>query len=394
VSIFGDRLHQFSVVGMIGRVAPGSSAELLQFALFGHLPVLLFAPFFGSLIDRANRTVVMIVVDIIRAGLVMSIPTLFHLLGNMYAFYIPICLLSLANLLFAPAKSAAIPEYFGALKLLRINAVLWGLGIIGTIGGFLLGGWLFDFRSWKLGFYYDALSYVISGLFLLPLFLLPQARRRTATPETGVREPGRSFGLTGLLRSVREGLVLVRTDRRIAYCIIAQASLFGVLGMLYVIGIARVQEVLPADKTIYLSAVAIAGTIGLLAGSAFSAAARKWMSFNRVVAHSTVLLAISLLGVSRVDSLIPLMAWAFILGFSVSPITVVTETLLQTSIPESFRGRVFSTREVGTKTTFLGMSLISTLSDVALDKATILLTIGVLLAVVGVWIERKNYLSV
>lgn len=336
----------------------------------------------------------MIVVDVIRAGLVLSIPTLFHLMGNMYAFYIPICLLSLANLLFAPAKSAAIPEYFGALKLLRINAVLWGLGIIGTIGGFLLGGWLFDFRSWKLGFYYDALSYVISALFLLPLFVLPQARRRTAIPETGVREPGRSLGLTGLFRSVREGLVLVRTDRRIAYCIIAQASLFGVLGMLYVIGIARVQEVLPADKTIYLSAVAIAGTVGLLAGSAFSAAARKWMSFNRVVAHSTVLLAVSLLGVSRVDSLIALMAWAFVLGFSVSPITVVTETLLQTSIPESFRGRVFSTREVVTKTTFLGMSLISTLSDVALDKAMILLTIGVLLAVVGVWIERKDYLSV
>ncbi len=397
VSIFGDRLHQFSVVAMIGREAPGSSGELLQFALFAHLPILLFAPFFGSLIDRANRAVVLIVVDVVRATLVVSIPALFHLMDNMYAFYIPIFFLSLANLLFAPAKAAAIPEYFGALKLLRINAMLWGLGVIGTIGGFLLGGWLFDYRSWELGFYYDAASYIVSVLFLLPLFFLPQARRRPAVAgiaEDGPRTTTAVNGMLGLIHSVREGLGLIRTDRRIAYCLIAQASLFGIFGVLYVVGIARLQEVLPADKTIYLSAVAVAGTIGLLIGSALSAAVKDRMSFNRTVAHSTILLSLALLGISRAVNLVPLMAWVFVLGLSVSPITIVTETLLQTSIPESFRGRVFSTREVATKTSFLCLSVFATLSDIVFDKGLIIFTIGVLLAVVGMWLERKDFLSV
>ena len=48
ISILGDRLHQFSVVGMIGKVEPGSSVELFQLSIFMFLPVLLFAPVFGT----------------------------------------------------------------------------------------------------------------------------------------------------------------------------------------------------------------------------------------------------------------------------------------------------------------------------------------------------------
>ena len=267
VSLFGDRLHQFSVVGMIGKVAPGSSFELLQFALFSHLPILIFAPFFGSLIDRANRAVVLVTVDAFRGLVVLLMPMLFHLMGNMYAFYLPVFVLSLANLMFAPAKSAAIPEYFGSLNLLRINAVLWGLGIVGTIGGFLLGGWFFDYVSWEMSFFCDGLSYLVSTVFLVPLFFLVQ-KHRSSSPTKPAMKP---FGVASLLASIREGVALIGANREVTYCLVAQTSLFVVLGALYVVGIARLQEVLPPAKTIYLSAVATAGTIGLLVGSGLAA---------------------------------------------------------------------------------------------------------------------------
>lgn len=402
VSLFGDRLHQFSVVGMIGKVAPGSSFELLQFALFSHLPILIFAPLFGSLIDRANRAVVLVTVDAFRGIVVLLMPMLFHLMGNMYAFYLPVFVLSLANLLFAPAKSAAIPEYFGSLNLLRINAVLWGLGIVGTIGGFLLGGWFFDYVSWETSFYCDGLSYLVSTVFLVPLFFLasrhgaPPAQRPAASNEHGPkpRTPGQIFGVASLIASVRDGLALIGTNRQVAYCLIAQTALFVVLGALYVVGVARLQEVLPPEKTIYLSAVATAGTVGLLVGSGLAAIAQRWFSSNRVIAHSALLLAAALIGVSRVHDLVPLMMWTFLLGLAISPVTIVTETLLQVHIPESFRGRVFAAREVLTKTAFLAASLLATLLTIVLVKALIIFLIGVLLAVAGVVLERKNYLAV
>ncbi|UCG50907.1 MAG: MFS transporter [Candidatus Latescibacterota bacterium] len=396
VSIFGDRLHQFSVVGMIGRVAPGSSIELFQFALFGHLPILVFAPFFGSLIDRANRAVVLVSVDALRGFIVLLIPLLYQLMGNMYAFYLPVFLLSLANLLFAPAKSAAIPEYFGSLKLLQINAALWGLGIVGTIGGFLLGGWFFDFMTWQLSFYCDGVSYLVSTLFLVPLFFLSSASIKKAARErpTATGERKQRFGAGALVRSIRDGIELIRTNRQVAYCLIAQASLFGILGILYIVGIGRVQEVLPPGKTIYLSAVATAGTVGLLAGSALATTTQGKISHNRVVAHSVILIAVALLALSRSQTLIPIMSWTFMLGVGVSPVTIVTETLLQMNIPESFRGRVFSAREVLTKSAFLVAALLATLLTIVLHKALIIFFIGVFLAVTGLLFERKDYLRV
>lgn len=395
VSIFGDRLHQFSVVGMIGRLAPGSAFDLFLFALFGHLPILLFAPLLGSLIDRANRALVLVVVDVFRGAVAALIPLLFHWMGNLYAFYIPVFFLSLANLLFAPAKSAAIPEYFGRLKLLRINALLWGLGIVGTIGGFLVGGWLFDYVSWELAFYCDAASYFVSVLLLLPLLRLP---RRSARPSEAAgpsaSPPGAAAGRkTGFVAAFRDALVLIRADRRIAYGLVAQTSLLGVFGVLYVVGIARIQEVLPAGRAMYLSAVAVSGTIGLLAGSAGAAILSRRATYNRIVSVSAVLLGLALAGLSQARDLPQLMAWTFAMGIAFSPIMVVTETLLQTHTPNVFRGRVFAAREVGVKMSFLAMSLVGTLSTTVVDKPLVILAAGVVLAVGGAWIGRRDYLK-
>ncbi|MDH3217624.1 MAG: MFS transporter, partial [Candidatus Krumholzibacteria bacterium] len=273
ISIFGDRLHQFSVVGMIGKIDPGSSVELFQLGLFSYLPILIFAPVFGTLIDRANKALVLVIVDLIRGVLVLLIPALYYVMGNLYAFYIPVFVLSLANLWFAPAKSAIIPEVFGTSHLLHVNALLWGLGIVGTLAGFVLGGWLFDFHSWQLSFYSDGASYLISVLFLLPLIAVASQRSRTAVGQRGTtKAPPHT---TGLVTSIRLGLELIRGKQPVAFSLVVQMLLFAVLGVLYVIGVARIQSVFPPDKTMYLSAVASAATIGLLVGSGVATLARR-----------------------------------------------------------------------------------------------------------------------
>ena len=393
ISLLGDRLHQFSVIGMIGRVAPGSSFELFQFALFSHVPVLLFAPLFGRFIDRANRATVLVVVDIIRGLIVVAVPVLYRATGSLYAFYVTVFFLSLANLLFAPAKSAAIPEYFGRLRLLRVNSILWGIGIVGTIGGFLIGGWLFDYHSWELSFYSDAASYLVSVVFLLPLLWLPRRPESPAPEDTGAPAPPRPpFG--GPSGSFREALALLRSDQRVASGMILQTCLLGVFGVLYVAGIARVQEVLPAGKTMYLSAIAVAGTIGLLVGSVLTEVTQGKVRLGRLIAASAVILGFAMIGVSQSRSFAALIAWTALMGFFFSPIMVVSETLLQTHTPAQFRGRVFAAREVAVKVAFLATSLAATLSAAVVDKSVIILVTGVLLAVLGVWIERKNYLRI
>jgi len=390
ISIFGDRLHQFSVIGMIGQINPGDAVELYQLGLFSFLPVLIFAPLFGSLIDRSNKALVLIVVDIIRGGVVLLVPALFYLMGNMYAFYIPVLILSLANVWFSPAKSAVIPEIFGKRYLLQINAVLWGLGIIGTLGGFVVGGWLFDFHSWETSFYCDGASYLVSVFFLLPLLFVSRGKRANGDPNDERSTTDRRT--KSLIASVRDGLTLIRGNRPVMYGLAVQTVLFASLGILYVIGIARIQSVFPPDKTIYLSAVASSGTIGLLIGSGMGAWLRRWLSIGLLVALSTLLFAAAWMGLARTISLVPMVLWTLALGISVSPLFVLTETLLQVSTPEDFRGRVFAAREVLTKASFLIMSTVATATATIISKEVIMMAVGLVLAGIAMLLVSKNFL--
>jgi MFS family permease len=175
---------------------------------------------------------------------------------------------------------------------------------------------------------------------------------------------------------------------------ILQTCLLGVFGVLYAAGIARVQEVLPAGKTIYFSAIAIAGTVGLLVGSVLTEATKGRIRLARLTAVCALVLGAAMIGVSQSRSFPAFITWTALMGFFFSPIMVISETLLQTHTPAKFRGRVFAAREVAVKVAFLATSLAATLSAAAVDKAVIIVVTGVLLAVLGIWIERKDYLRI
>jgi DHA3 family macrolide efflux protein-like MFS transporter len=396
ISLFGDRLHQFSVIGMIGKVAPGSSFDLFQFALFSYVPILFLAPIFGALLDRTDKVAVLVIVDFARGAIVFGIPTLYYFMGSLYAFYISAFLLALANLMFAPAKSAVIPQIFGGPRLHQVNAVLWTLGIVGTILGLLLGGWIFDYRSWEMSFYCDGTSYLVSAIFLVPLIWAPRAARaprRTMDPT-----PERSLpwyaGISGTIASIRDGVKLIRKNRSIALCVITQTSLFGLAGVLYVIGIARVQELFPQGKTLNLSIIGSALTVGLLVGSFLAVLIRGHVSSSRTIAYSTLLCGISLTGFGGARSMVPMTLYSFLMGIAMSPAFILTETVLQEQIPEAFRGRVFSSREVVTKTAFLAVSLLATAAAVVLDKVMMMVALGLFLAITGLLLRRRNFLDV
>lgn len=393
ISIFGDRLNQFGVIGMVGKLEPGSSVELLKLSLFMYVPILFFAPLFGALLDRWNRAVVLIVVDAIRGVIVAAIPSLFLLMGNLYAFYLPVLLLSLANLLFSPAKTALIPELVSENRLLQANAVLWVVGIVATIAGFIMGGWLFDYRSWEWTFYADAGSYLLSAALLIPILLIPAAGR--AYPATRGDAPKRGaellYGIRSFVFSIKDGVVLIRRNKIIGLNLGAQTAIFAIGGILYVIGIAHLQEVFPPGQTIYLSIAGVAGTAGLLLGAAVASVFRRRLSYHRTIAVGALLMGVGIVGITRMRETYSLAIWCTLIGISVSPAIILTETLLQKHVPKEFRGRVFSSREALTKLAFVGFSVIATVADAFFTKGAILTALGLFLALLGVVLERVRW---
>lgn len=398
-SIFADRLKQLSLVGLVGLVNPGSSAELLRLGLVMHLPMLLFAPLFGTFLDKWNRATVIAVVDFARAAMIIAIPVTFGWSGSIYPVYIVILFVSLADFLFSPARSALIPQLTRPERLLQVNAVFWGLAMAGTLGGFLLTGWFFDYRSWEDSFYVDAASYAAAGVLMLPLLWLYRSverkRPRTATDrESPRRRPTVVESVREVGSAIRDGVALIRRNKTIAVSLITQSGVFAFGGVVYVIGISHIQEAFPSGKTIYLSAVTACFLVGLLLGSWLASFFRNRTTSQRTIAVATLLSGVAVVGMGRTDTVVPMSIWAAVIGMAASPVFIFTETLLQKHSPADFRGRVFAAREVMIKTAFLGASAVAAVVNTLVAKASILTALGLFLALLGVLLERMKWLDV
>lgn len=397
VSIFADRLKQFSLVGMVGLVNPGSSLELLRLSLCMHLPMLLFAPLFGALLDRWNKSAVVFAVDVIRAGLILTIPAAFMWSGSIYSVYVPVLFIAVGDLLFSPARSALIPALTEPRRLLQVNAIFWGLGIVGTLFGFLLGGWLFDYKSWQSSFYTVAVTYGMAGIIMIPVLWMFRGDRVSlnfSVSARRLRRPTLVESIKEVVKSIREGILLIRQNHYVAVCLIAQSIMFALGGVMYVIGVARIQSLFPPGKTIYLSVITSCLLAGLLIGSWIASFFRNRTTSERTIAVAALLGGVSIVGIAATETILPLSIWAASLGLSISPVFILTETLLQTHIPENFRGRIFSTREVMIKVAFLSSSVVATAVTALVSKATILTAIGLFLALLGVALERMKWLNI
>lgn len=397
-SIFADRLKQLSLVGLVGLVNPGSSAELLRLGLVMHLPMLLFAPLLGTFLDKWNKAAVIVAVDFVRAAMILGIPTAYGWLDSIYPVYCVVLFVSLADFLFSPARSALIPQLARPDRLVQVNAVFWGLAMAGTLGGFLLTGWFFDYRSWQDSFYADAVSYAAAGVVMLPVLLLCRLSGDTPPPAAGGEPPRYRPSIGNSVRNVaaaiRDGVVLIRQNNTISVCLIAQSGVFAFGGVVYVIGISHIQEAFPAGRTIYLSAVTTSFLAGLLFGSWIASFFRNRTTSQRTIAVATLLSGVAVVGMGRTSTVFPMSIWAAVIGLAVSPVFIVTETLLQRHSPADFRGRVFAAREVMIKTAFLGTSAVATAVNTLISKGSILTALGLFLALLGVLLERMKWLDV
>lgn len=389
-ALSADRLKQFSLVGMLGLLVPGSSVELLKLTLFSQVPILVLTPIAGALIDRWNKPVTILVVSLLRAVILLGVPAAFLRTNSIYAFYAAACLLSTFDLVFAPTRSALLPEIVPRERLLSANAVFWALGIGGTLAGFLVGGWLFDYHSWMASFYTNSLLYVAAAALMLPVVF---AHRPPPRPARAASAPG-----VGQLRfftqSIGDAIALLRQSREIRASLVVQAGLFAVGGALSIIAVARVQEVAPPGKTLFLSQVGAAFIVGLIAGSAIVGLFRDRVLVDRTVSVGMLLCGVATTGLGRADALIPIGIWTALLGAAISPVFIVTETLMQNQSPRQFTGRVFAAREALIKAAYIATAVIATLVNAFISKTSILVGLGLFLALFGVILERTQWLKV
>ena len=340
VSLTGERCAYLALVAMVAEQSRGSgdarSASLLSLLAKVMLaPVLLFAPFVGARIDRWNLRHVVVTCDILRGAIVLLVPVVYRLSGEIAPVYLMLFLLFTCGVFFLPAKSSLTPEIVPGTQLLAANTWLTVAGIVATGIGMLGGGWLVDHWGWVRALELNGVAYWVSAGSMLAIRYTPRPR----TPAASLP------GMGNYLQQLREGWSVVRDTPTIAVALGALAIAWWSGGFLHVAGNVHVQRatgVPGVERMGWLFAVLGVGG-GLSAWwintRAKQATRPRWVSWALVMAGAGLLL----FAVSR--RLPVMMAAAFLIGLAVSPILLLGETMLQQGSTPGMRGRVFASRD-------------------------------------------------
>jgi len=122
-SSFGDWLGLLASTALAQQLAGGDYAKA-NFAIAGVfivrlLPAVILGPFAGVIADKFDRRKLMVVCDILRFGLYLSIPSV----GNYFWLYTASILAEVVTLFWSPAKEATVPNLVPKSKLESANQI-------------------------------------------------------------------------------------------------------------------------------------------------------------------------------------------------------------------------------------------------------------------------------
>ena len=122
----------------------GSALQATVAMVMRTLPVILFGPFAGVMVDRFTRKYILSITDFIR--LLMIILAILLLddgnITSLAGIYVILLVLSILEVIHRPARLAIIPSLVTPEQLIKANSFMLVSGQIVMAISFALGGWL------------------------------------------------------------------------------------------------------------------------------------------------------------------------------------------------------------------------------------------------------------
>lgn len=176
LSSVGTSMSTVALAFMVNRLT-GSVLHMGGVMAISTFPLVVTSFIGGALLDRFSAKKLMVITDLVRAGLIFSMPFLAQ--QRVGLIYLVAALIGLCSALFNPGQIKLIGELTQREYLVRANSYL-GVSRDGAeLVGYLAGGVLVSFIGYTLTFTVDAVSYLLSALMLLGL---PKALPRSEEP--------------------------------------------------------------------------------------------------------------------------------------------------------------------------------------------------------------------
>jgi MFS family permease len=334
VSQMGDWFDTIAVYTITLRLT-GSSRSVALIMVARFLPSVVMGPLSGVVADRFSRRTIMITADFLRAVVVLGF-LFIRRPDQMWLVYVLTVLQLAFSTFFEPAKTAAIPSIVSDRELVPANAiaaVTWSvmLTLGAAIGGFVAGVFGTD-----AAFVLDSLTFIASALLILSVKVPKRAPRPKAKLTVG-----KALGITDTIEGAR---YVKHRSRVLAYLLVKPAWGVGggILTLLAVFG----EKIFPvAGKTatgigVLFTARGIGTAIGPMVARRWAGETRKQMQNAIGIAFLIGGVFYIAFGLSRNFALALLFLAIAHTGGSI--LSVFSTVLLQQSVEDKFRGRVFA----------------------------------------------------
>lgn len=362
VSQWGDTFNSVALVILVFQLT-GSGLDVGFTVIFEVLPILIFGFVAGVIVDRLPRIQIMITADLARAAIAIAL-VLFH--QHLLVVYFSAFGMSIFSTFFNPASTSLLPSLVDSGEILGANSALWSAAVLSQVVLAPLAGVLVATSGVGTAFAVNAGSFIISAILLSRL-------RTTTTPG---RVPDRG------VKEITAGWQLIRRNHllsTLALTHLLAALSAGATSALLVVLAERHLHVGAALFGVMLGAIGAGAVIGPLLLLQKTREVRRpiWL-FGPYLLRGLVDLALA----SFSNFALSVGALA-LYGVGTSVGSVVSNTTLQTTVPDEIRGRVFAAYDVIWSASRLASIFLGALLADAIGITAVYYLGALLLAVAG-----------
>ena len=367
VSSLGDWVGFIAVTTIVARLGGGQGAGL---AISGvmiarTLPAFVFGPIAGALVDRMDRKRLMIVADLARGVMYLSMV----FLTELWAIYLLSFAIECLSLLWGPARDASMPNLVPRRQLMNANS----LSLLSAYGTLPLGGAIFtvlvSLSTWMgqrvevLGTQPESLALVLdAGTFLFSALMVSGIAIRRSPAQTAERlDPSRVWYDT------RDGIRFLREDSLASAMTGGIVIAFAAVGAVLAIGPVFVQYTIEAGPSGWGIMVTAFG-VGMGLGMASSNAAGRVLGREFVFVAGLLAAAFTLFVLAAMPNLAFAAVFTVWLGAFCGIAWVSGYTLLQENVVDEYRGRTFAALTTLARTLLFGSLALFPLLAQALEE--------------------------
>jgi MFS family permease len=335
-----------------GAIASAMAVLLLPYSVVG--------PFAGVLLDRWRRRQVFLYGNLLRT--VLASLTAVLMLSNApdWLFYASALCVTAVNRFILSGLSAAMPRLVDAERLVMANSLS---PTAGTLAATLGGGLAFAVRllisdSDALVVLVGAALYLCAALASLPM------SAELLGPDPELVSPGLRAALSGTAQGLVSGVRHLTARPRAARALAAITLMRFCYGALTVMVLMLCRYSWSSTES---DGLALLGVAVAISGAGFFAAAvvTPWAAGRLgpsgwiIVCAGAAAVLEPALGLPFAPA--PMMAAAFVLGLTTQGAKIATDTVVQSSVNDGFRGRIFSVYDVLFNVAFVGAAAVAVL---------------------------------